>query len=230
LSKKKCKDIPLIRDKLSYLDELLMRNGSLEGLDAFDQLCHLGCCRKLLGQLLVLFGDHDEILLKSTKHVKRRRLSTRPLDHFDTAFYPFKATSKRDLESFAKRTKQLLKDVELLKQSAIVQELIDRNLIREGDILAGSPFLCGFFDSLLNLPEIIKNLDLKRNPDQTRLRIQIHWHIFDHTKEWRDELIAVVFNHLPLFKNKPTNAGNIKVWRNRHGCVTPEGNTKNKDM
>lgn len=219
MAKKKSTDIPPMRDKPSYLDELLKRKGSLEGSDTFDELCHLGCDRKLLGQLLLLFGDRSEVQLKPTKHLKGTTISTRPLDSFETAFHPFKAINMRDLDSFVKRAKQFLDDVALLKQSAIVQELIARNLIREGEILAGPPFLLlGPFDSLLNLPELIKKLDLRQNPDQTRWRKQIHCHIFSRTQKWHDDLIAVVFNHLPIFEKKPTNAEAVKVWRNRHGC------------
>jgi hypothetical protein len=231
LAKKESKDIPLIRDNSSYFDELLKRKGSFEGLDAFDELCHLGCDRRLLGQLLIFFGGHSEIRLKPTEHSEGRTISIRPLDSFETAFYPFKAISRRDLDSFIERTKRFLADVELLKQSAIVQELIAKDLIREGDILAGPPFLfTGPFDSLLNLPELIEKLDLKRSPDQTRLREQIHWHIFERTKGWHDNLVAAVFNDLPLFENEPTNAEAIKMWRNRHGCKTPKSNTGSKDM
>jgi hypothetical protein len=221
LAKSKYRYTPPFGDKVPYLEEILLRNGSHLGLDAFSELCDLGCDKETLGAFFAIYGSHDEIRIKPTNRTKGRVISTRPLDSFETAFRPFNATSMRDLESLVERTKEFLKDIDLLKRSAVVQELIERELIRDGDILAGPFLLTGPFYSLLNLPELIKKLDLGRHPDQTRLRKFIHSHIFERTGRWHDDLVADVFNHLPLFENKPTTSKAVKMWRKRHGCNTP---------
>ena len=206
-----------------------MRYGSYDGVDAFNELCEAGCNKPLLSLLLCLLGDDDRAFLKPSGKCKAREISTRPLDSFEAAFRPYKAFRSNDLKSVVDRTKKLIRDIKLLKQSAFIRDLVERGIIPPGDILSGPPILfTGPFQSLLDLLQLAKYLDPRKSPNHNLLLTEVQNYIYESTNKRHDKLLATVLNHLPYYEKKPTSARALIMRRSRLRSKT--GNAKSKSL
>src|SRR5689334_10971834 len=183
------KSLPPItkEERLSYLENLLIRNDSYEGLDAFVDLCNLGCDKSMLSFHLLRLGDRNEHIIDVGKE-RIDKVYLRPLEGLETALYPFHASSIRDLKILAKRTQKLIEDIDKLKQSPLIQEFIEMGKFRPGDLLSGLPFVSRpLFEGLLNLPSLVKELDFRNHPEYSRLLIDIQNYILSCTGKLHDK-------------------------------------------
>jgi hypothetical protein len=222
----------MAQESVSQDDSLESKLGP-HALQALDQLCKAGCERPtLIGYWKWLAIKRIKIplsLRKTGKSQERRvvELNLRQMDSRETAHPGF---SLRDLRNIAKRASKLRSDVAKLRKTPLVHTLVDREIVRDGDLLASSPMFPTNgslpFEGLILLPELAKQGGPQRKPDLTIARKRIHKYIYMRTLEWHDRLFAAIYND--LFPDDPQDEKNVQRWRSRHGLLDPQQKTKKR--
>lgn len=211
--------------ELPYLDELLRQSESADpdtAINAFNNLCGLGCERRTLGELLAWYS-YSAVTLTSG-----RKINVHSLDSWKTALdaQDGKAPITREhLDQISERAKALLSDIKRLIRTPIVRQLVEQGEILSEDLLGGGVSAkTGVFQGLIRLPKLVKRFGPRKQPDRTKALVKICLYIESATGGYRDALLTDLLNALtPHDSDNPTTATAIKQWRKRQGIITKRG-------
>jgi len=200
-----------------------------------DQLCAHGCDRATLIGLFEWLAAYKPLKVRTivqkengSQEQRTIELDLRQLDFRERAHAGF---SLKHLRKIALSARRLQEDVAKLRKIPLVHMLVDREVIRDGDLLASSPLFPSdgghFFKGLILLPEIAQLCGSQKRPDYTTARMRIHKYLFSKTCEWRDGLFAAMHNN--LFPNDPEQDGkDVQRWRSRRGLLGPQQKTRRR--
>lgn len=145
--------------------------------------------------------------------VKENPLGT--LDSWETA------TAKRytlpQLRAVAARAKRLLKDIEQLRGTPLVMNLVAYRQIGRADLLHPSLDYLEAFPGLLQIGSHGRRFGPKARPQFNQNLWFLLRYVYECHRSWHDRCVALVMEGLGL---KPDDEDNLKVWRRAHGLTT----------
>src|SRR5262249_343798 len=143
-----------------------------------------------------------------------RKIHIRPFDSYASALNGLTSANLKEIESEAKC---LMRTINRLKSTPLVRDMDQRGLIPAGDLLRGVGAPCGSqFESLLRLRELatmfLGDPRKPRKADFDSDLSRIYGFIHQHSRRWRDELVADILNDLLTDRAEPFTQSGLKQW------------------